>query len=229
MDQQIARKNEEVIEENRLAEKAIREQSKLLVKMGYLEQEDADYIVRNWQIVKSDWKLRQYQNAVSLLEHYRDSKWAISRNITDVAKEHGLNVVGDLLHDNINALVKEISDAQGCERDIMQLESVIRSSELSVKMLQYVDFALECIKEYPGGGQEMYDVLFNTYVSNDTIQLPDGRHVYEFMKLSKSTYYKIRRRALELFSGCIWGRASRNTMEYIVLCMMAEKGIFSHR
>lgn len=223
MDQQSIRKNEQVIEKSLTVEKAIKEQTKLLVQMGCLNQADADYIICNWQIMMPDWKLRQYQNAVSLLEHYHDTKWAISRNITDVAKEHGLNVTGDLLHDNVNVLVNEISDAQGCEKDITQLESVIRSAELSVKMLQYVDFALECIKEYPSGGREMYDVLFNTYVSNDTVQLPDGQRIYDFMKLSKSTYYKIRKRALELFSACIWGRASRNTMEYIMLCMMAEK------
>lgn len=223
MNQQEIRNNEQAIEENVKAEKVIKEQAKLLVKMGCLSQDDADYIVRNWQMLMPNWKMRQYQNAASLLEHYRDTKWAISRNITDVAKEHGLNVSGNLLYDNVKTLVDEISDAQGCEQNITQLESVIRSSELSVRMLQYVDFAVECIKTYPNNGEQLYEVLFNTYISEDTAQLSDKQHVFDVLKLSKTTYYKLRKKALEIFSACIWRSAQKNTMEYIMLCMMAEK------
>lgn len=225
MDQQSIRKNEQAIENNQKVEKAVKEQAKLLVKMGCLSKSDADYFTRNWLLMIPSWQSRQYQNAVSLLEHYRSLRWKISDNITDVAEESGLKVHGDLLYDNVHALLREISDAQGCEQNITRLESVVRSAELSIKMLEYADYALERVHTYPDGGDEMFNVLYHTYVCEETVleQKEKKQPFYKLLSMGKSTYYDIRRRGMKLFSECIWGLPKMDIQDYVLFCMLIEK------
>lgn len=225
MDGKVVRKNVELIEENQMVEKAIREQSKLLAKLGCLSKDDAEYYARNWFNMMPSWQERKFQNAAALLDNYRELRWAISGNITDVAKESGLNITGDLLYENVHALVQEISDAEGCARDLTRLQSVIKSAELSVKLLQYADYALERVHSHPDNGQIMFDVLFGTYVSEESaVAFRDNKiPYYKYLKMSKTTYYENRRRGLKLFSKCIWGLSTMGIEDYIMLCMLVEK------
>lgn len=227
MDQQDIKKNQQVIDENSRVEKAIREQSKTLVKMGCLSEEEADYYAHNWINMMPSWQQRKYQNAATLLESYRDLRWAISDNIGYIATEKGLNVSGDLLYQNVHELVREISDAEGCgrDRDMGQLRSAIQSAELSVKMLEYVDRALEHIREKPDNGKLLFDILFYTYVSKDAEKKlrEEGIPYYQYLKMGKSAYYKNRRKALTLFATCVWGITNLDVKDYITFCMLIEK------
>ena len=146
-------------------EKIIKEQTTLLIKHQLMTKEEAQYYVENWERLQPEWESHKFQNAYALLSNYRDLRWAISDNIGYIAVEQGLDVAGDLLYQNVDKLAQEISDAVGCEEDVSQLRSAVESAELSCKMLKYADRALEHIREYPDGGQLLFDVLYYTFIS----------------------------------------------------------------
>lgn len=227
-------------DDNQLCEETMKQEAGLLVKQGILTPVDATFYVKNARNLLPVWKRREYQNAEKLLKSYRDLKWAISDNLSCIIKENGIpcerSVLAEsrVLRKNIDAILSEISDAVGLERNIIQIESAARSAQLSMQMLSRVEEAVEHLKLHYENGPVLSDLLYMTFLSDEysaaKMQSNNaGLTIYDFLKMKKPTYYMMRKKALALFSKRLWRGMDYNFNEYVRFSIIMEQQLKVNR
>ena len=112
-----------------------------------------DEIIRQAEKEK---KRRMFHNTELLLQHYRNITWMLECFPANLAEE-----LDKPMHD-LDPLLSAVSEE--IEMDNRRLENRLKSVSKSRMLLDKFNEALTILKQKPGNGQKMYDIIYNTYI-----------------------------------------------------------------
>lgn len=203
--------------------KMVTEQLKLLAKFGYIKDiniKDADIQQR-----LQSRAAKLYHNTEALFKNYRKACWAINAKTIDILKENNIaqdNV--DLFSKNINKLLEAVNNAENSVNEPRYLNSAMQTTDTSNEMLERANLGMALLKTYING-EELYSIIYYTYVSNDLLI---GSHVKpetvaKKLNISLRKYFNERKEALKLMSTVIWGTSDKE-LEALTRFSILTKG-----
>lgn len=152
----------------------------------------------------------RYHDTDTLLKRYRDVVWSLELSVHKVKRQ---------FHREYACSVDEFLDnlyMAGADLRGTDIESHARCIERSRNMISLLEDAVDLIRTRHKKGETYYWVLYYAYLSP---QKP--KNVEEIMAalqpkicdLSPSTYYRLRREAVEAVSTVLWGYTARDTLD----------------
>ena len=163
----------------------------LLERRGIVEDPD----IPNEKRRRKEQELRKnmYHNTQMMLKNYRDIVWALECFPERVAEE--LNQPLENLDQLLGTV--DLRLALGDTR----LEHKLLSIKKSRLLLDRVNDALTVLRQKPGNGEQMYDVIYQTFITPD--KLTHANILYR-LNLSDRHYYRLRQQAINILSIRLW-------------------------
>lgn len=153
-----------------------------------------------------------YHNTEMLLKKYRDVVWSIEVSAMQAQIDFELEM--DCKLDEF----LEKSYAAGMEKNATKIQEQMRTMERNKKMLKMIDAALELVRKRHDGGEVYYWTLYYTYISEPPCKTLEDviRRISENTEyLSWKTYYKRRKKAIQILSNILWGFTSKECLPVI--------------
>ncbi len=163
----------------------------LLERRGIVE----DPSIVNEKARQKEQALRRnmYHNTQMMLKHYRDIVWALECFPEQVAEEL------DRPLKDLDALLSMVDTqlAMGNAR----LEHRMLSIKQSRLLLDRINDALTVLRQKPGNGEMMYNIIFQTFITPD--KLTHSEILYR-LDISDRHYYRLRQQAVNILSIRLW-------------------------
>lgn len=163
----------------------------LLERRGIVE----DHSIVNEKARQAEQALRRnmYHNTQMMLKHYRDIVWALECFPEQVAEEldHPLK--------DLDALLSMVDTqlAMGNTR----LEHRMLSIKQSRLLLDRINDALTVLRQKPGNGETMYNIIFQTFVTPDKLT---HQEILYRLDISDRHYYRLRQQTVNILSIRLW-------------------------
>ena len=134
-----------------------------------------------------------HQNTQMMLKHYRDIVWALECFPEQVAEEL------DRPLKDLDALLSMVDTqlAMGNTR----LEHRMLSIKQSRLLLDRINDALTVLRQKPGNGEMMYNIIFQTFVTPDKLT---HQEILYRLDISYRHYYRLRQQAVNILSIRLW-------------------------
>ena len=163
----------------------------MLTKRGIVEdREISDEAIRQ---ASKEKKRKMYHNTLLLLQHYRDITWMLECLPANIAEE-----LDRPMHD-LDALLSLISEE--LDMDNQKLENRLKSINKSRLLLDRFNEALTILKQKPGNGLIMYNIIYDTYILPEKLSHTDL--IYR-LDISDRHYYRLRTQAISILSIRLW-------------------------
>lgn len=163
----------------------------LLERRGIVE----DHSIVNEKARQAEQALRRnmYHNTQMMLKHYRDIVWALECFPEQVAEEL------DRPLKDLDALLSMVDTqlAMGNTR----LEHRMLSIKQSRLLLDRINDALTVLRQKPGNGEMMYNIIFQTFVTPDKLT---HQEILYRLDISDRHYYRLRQQAVNILSIRLW-------------------------
>lgn len=163
----------------------------LLERRGIVE----DPSIVNEKARQAEQALRRnmYHNTQMMLKHYRDIVWALECFPEQVAEEL------DRPLKDLDALLSMVDTqlAMGNTR----LEHRMLSIKQSRLLLDRINDALTVLRQKPGNGETMYNIIFQTFVTPDKLT---HQEILYRLDISDRHYYRLRQQAVNILSIRLW-------------------------
>jgi len=194
-------------------ENNLSDQSKAILNMltdrGLVDDKKIDdEIIRQ---VEKEKRRRMFHNTELLLQHYRNITWMLECFPANLAEE-----LDKPMHD-LDALLSAVSEE--IELDNRRLENRLKSVSKSRMLLDKFNEALTILKQKPGNGQKMYDIIYNTYVIPEKLT-----HLQLIYRLDLSTrhYYRLRNQAINILSLRLWAAPANDLDSWLDILTILE-------
>ena len=164
-------------------------------------------ILQKKKEASSNEKDSQYHNTYRLLSHYRDVVWSMELSVDEMQREFQIEYESSI-DDFLDSVYMAGADLSGT-----RLERHARTIERSNEMLKMVQSAVELLRTKHKNGEKYYWVLYYAFLSPQKVEklaeLLDllRPHIQD---ISKATYYRIRKEAVNVMSDILWGYSSKN-------------------
>ena len=134
-----------------------------------------------------------YHNTQMMLKHYRDIVWALECFPEQVAEEL------DRPLKDLDALLSMVDTqlAMGNTR----LEHRMLSIKQSRLLLDRINDALTVLRQKPGNGEMMYNIIFQTFVTPDKLT---HQEILYRLDISDRHYYRLQQQAVNILSIRLW-------------------------
>ena len=154
---------------------------------------------------------KSFHTTELLLKNYRDIAWMVECLPDAVAEEldRPFETVDELL-DGI-----EVSSTFGQRK----LEKRLAGVEKTRLMLERVNDALTVLKQKPGNGQMLYNLIYLTYIAPE--KLSPEELLYR-LNISSRNYYRFRIKAINLLSLRLWSSPDSTVDLWLELLMISE-------
>lgn len=156
-------------------------------------------------------KKRLYQNTQILLENYQTIVWVI-QNFPDTIAEELNEPMAE-----VDTLLDRIDLDLSMENQ--RLENRIRSIAKSKVLIDRVNEALTMLRTKPGNGEDMYQVIYQTYINPDFTDIWD---LFEKLSISRRRYYYLRENAFMLMSLVLWSGPTSEISRWVEILTMLE-------
>ena len=163
----------------------------LLERKGIVE----DLSIPNEKVRAMEQELRRnmYHNTQVMLKHYRDIVWALECFPSEIAQE-----LEQPLKD-LDALLSVV-DTQVVMGNA-KLEHRLLSIRKSRLLLDRINDALTVLRNKPGNGELMYNIIFQTFITPDK---PSHSDILYRLDISERHYYRLRQQAVNILSIRLW-------------------------
>lgn len=157
-------------------------------------------------------RLASYHNTLLLLKNYRTLAWLMECFPDTIAEELEVPFVG----------VDKIADKLDVELSLDNRKIENRMSTLlqSRLLLDRVNEALTVLKRKPGDGEEMYKIIYQTYIAKDKPKYSD---ILYRLNISGRRYYRLREQAITIISIRLWGTSKPETDVLIQVLDLFDK------
>ena len=155
----------------------------------------ADQIQKIYDSYRLD-KKEIYEKTQFILETYRSAVWE-TKYKADEIRQVSLETFGSDLDASLFYLM-EFAPVNERER----FEEKLRKMFNTKWIVETIDSALEAIRDYPGSGEDYYRIIYYTYISK---QIYTGEYLYEKTELPRTTYFRKKKEAIQLFGAYLWG------------------------
>lgn len=139
-----------------------------------------------------------YHNARLLLEIYSKVLWRLEESMEDLDTEC-FETDNKHLFDLIDSLIDVETKVNK-----YRFEQRMQSIEESKSLIEFVDRALNKLKKYPGNGDLYFQIISKLYVYNQNNKIYE-EDLLEELHISRSTFYREKRKAITLFGVTLWG------------------------
>lgn len=144
-----------------------------------------------------------YHNARLLLRMYSDVVWNVQTDLNELS-EKCREFSGDTVSFSTLAAMLEFDSS----KKNVYIEDQLQSMEANSIILEIIHTAMVRLYEYPELGEDYYDILYKTYFNN---------HAYDdlcdALNLSRSTYFRRKKKAIGLFGQILWGYVLPDVIE----------------
>lgn len=163
----------------------------LLITQGLLE----DNSIHDEERRKAQQERLQklYHNTQMLLSHYRDIAWVLESFPESVAQEL------DQPFGKLDTLLDRMDAEAGMGN--RKLESRMDSMRKSRLLLDRINEALTVLKNKPGNGSRLYELIYLTYIVPEKLSHTD---LLFRLDLSSRQYYRLREEAISIISIRLW-------------------------
>lgn len=163
----------------------------MLERRGIVE----DQSIASEKARKAEQKMRRkmYHNTQLMLKHYRDIVWALECFPKQIAEELE-QPLGDL-----DALLGAV-DTQLAIGNV-RLEHRMQNIKQSRLLLDRINDALTVLRQKPGNGEAMYNIIFQTFLTPE--KLSHTEILYR-LDISDRHYYRLRQQAMNILSIRLW-------------------------
>ena len=138
-------------------------------------------------------KRHKYHNTLMLLQSYRNIIWVLECLPSQIAEELDKPMEG------LDALLSLVDTELGMENS--KLENRLKSVKKSRLLLDRFNEALTVLKQKPGDGEKMYQVIYMTYIDSEKL---NHLALIEKLELSTRHYYRLRQQAINILSIRLW-------------------------
>ena len=155
---------------------------------------------------------RLYHNTQVLMENYQTIVWVVQNFPDTIAEE-----LNEPMEDT-DRLLGRIDLELALENQ--RLENRIRSIAKTRILIDRVNEALTMLRTKPGNGEEMYQVIYQTYIN------PDYKDVWELfgkLSMSRRRYYFLRENAFMLMSLILWAGPTSEISRWLEIIDMLEE------
>ena len=181
----------------------------MLTYRGLIE----DDLIKDEKIRKAEKekKRKMIHNTELMLQYYRDIAWMLESFPENVAEEL------DKPMQNLDILLNAVTEELGMEN--RKMENRLKSISKSRLLLDRVNEALTVLKKKPGDGQQMYDIIYTTYIIPEKLT-----HMQLIYRLGTSTrnYYRLRKEAINIISLCLWASPAGEMDSWIDILSILE-------
>jgi hypothetical protein len=182
---------------------------KMLAKRGLVEDQDiSDEKIRQAQ---KDKKRNAYHNTQLMLQHYRNITWALESFPAQIADEL------DRPMNDLDALLSLINAEIGM--DNVRLENRLQSVQKSRLLLDRFNEALTVLKQKPGNGETMYNILKETYLIPEKLKHND---ILYRLNISTRHYYRLRQQAISILSIRLWATPTAELDAWLEVLTLVE-------
>jgi len=104
----------------------------------------------------------------------------------------------------------------GIEFSGTKLEHHANCMKRTAEMLKLIDRGVHLIKEYNSDGEGYYWIIYHTYLSPQKLRGVDeivGKLQPYIPYLTRDNYFKLRKKAVQLFSSVLWGYTTKDEIE----------------
>ena len=141
-----------------------------------------------------------YHNAKLLLEIYSKVIWRLEESLDDLNTEC-LETDNKHLFELVDSLI-DVDTHVNQYRFAQRMQSI----EESKSLIEFVDRALNKLKRYPGNGELYFQLIRKIYANNQRLKL-DEEDLLDELHISRSTFYREKKKAITLFGVSLWGFA----------------------
>lgn len=163
----------------------------LLERRGIVE----DISIQSAKARQSEQALRRtmYHNTQMMLKHYRNIVWALECFPEQVAEEldHPLKTLDTLL----SAVDTQLAMGNA------KLEHRMQSIKQSRILVDRINDALTVLRQKPGNGDMMYQIIYQTYITPEKLNHDD---ILYRLNISDRHYYRLRQQAVNILSIRLW-------------------------
>ena len=168
----------------------------MLAKRGLIAENATD--PERIKKAKQEQKKKAYHNTELLLKHYRTMAWLLECMPNTIAAE--LDERFETVDELIGRL--DVEMAYGNKK----LESRLQNVQKTRLLLDRVNEALTVLKRKPGDGQRLYDLIYLTYISPETLTHPE---LLYRLNTSSRQYYRWREQAINILSIRLWAAITK--------------------
>lgn len=157
-------------------------------------------------------KDNRYHDTNMLLKRYRDVVWSLELSVCQVKRQFRQEYACSL-EDFLDTVYMAGAELHGTD-----IESHTRCIERTRKMIRLLEDAVELLRTRHKKGEAYYWVLYYAYLSPkkpknaEEIMAALQPHIRD---ISPSTYYRLRREAVEAVSSVLWGYTARDTLDVL--------------
>lgn len=146
--------------------------------------------------VYNEYDEKVYHDAHLLLNIYADVLWGIKNSYTSIICEckeiYGASSIA----------VLDVMTEFGTDLKAKLLHEQLEDAEASKVIVEIINVAMLKLQTYPNKGEQYHELLKVTYFSEKKYT---DQQVLEMLDLSRSTYFRQRRKAISLFGVILWG------------------------
>ena len=183
----------------------------VLLKRGYIG--DSRIANEKARIAQSNKQRKAYHNTELLLKNYRNIAWMLECFPDAIAEE--LDKPFKRTDEMIDKLDVEL--AMGNRKLENRMES-LRKTRL---VLDRINEALTVLKRKPGDGERLYELVYLTYISSESLSHQD---LLYRLNLSTRHYYRLRESAIEIISLRLWSSPSGEVDAWLEILFALESG-----
>mgnify|MGYP005763362659 CR=1 FL=1 len=183
----------------------------VLLKRGYIG--DSRIANEKARIAQSNKQRKAYHNTELLLKNYRNIAWMLECFPDAIAEE--LDKPFKRTDEMIDKLDVEL--AMGNRKLENRMEG-LRKTRL---VLDRINEALTVLKRKPGDGERLYELVYLTYISSESLSHQDL--IYR-LNLSTRHYYRLRESAIEIISLRLWSSPSGEVDAWLEILSALESG-----
>lgn len=153
-----------------------------------------------------------YHNTQVLMENYQTMLWVIENFPAAVAEELSEPMA------ETDRLLERIDLEFAMENH--RLENRIRTIAKSRCLIDRVNVALTMLRSKPGDGEDMYQVIYQTYIKPEFTDIWD---LFAKLALSRRRYYHLRGNAFGIMSLVLWSGPSAEITRWLEIVEMLEE------
>ncbi len=162
--------------------------------------------------IKQERTKNAYHNTLLLLKHYRTIAWLLECFPDTIAQE--LEQPFERLDELIDRL--DVEMALGNKK----IENRLAGMEKSRLILDRVNEALTVLKRKPEDGQRLYDLIYLTYISPETL---NHNEILYRLNMSSRHYYRCREQAISVLSLRLWSAPAREVDAWLDLISLLNE------
>ena len=153
-----------------------------------------------------------YHDTWKLLQKYRDVVWSMELSVRQVRTSFD-SEFGQTIEEFLDSVYTAGADLSGTD-----IEQHARCIQRSNQMIRLVNDALEILREKHSNGEELYWILYYTFIIprkfQNTQQIIDKLcgHIGE---ISYRTYFRKRQDAIDALSSILWGYSSKDCLSVL--------------